>query len=104
MSSAGCVVAALLTCVLAAQEPAARFSTSVQLVEVYATVTDAKGEPVTGLQQSDFEVYEDDQLQEISAFASGEFPLTVALGVERSWAWRRTARNGEEPGRCFCVS
>ena len=62
----------------------AQFSSGVQLVEVYATVTDAKGELVTGLRQSDFEVLEDDRPQEISAFAAGEFPLTVALGVDRS--------------------
>jgi len=36
--------------------PQARFSSGVQLVEVYATVTDAKGELVTGLRQQDFEV------------------------------------------------
>ena len=29
---------------------------------------------------------ENDQPQEISAFAAGEFPLTVALGVDRSWS------------------
>ena len=61
-----------------------QFSSRVQLVEVYATVTDAKGEPVTGLRQSDFDVFEDGVLQEVSAFAAGEFPLTVALGVDRS--------------------
>jgi Ca-activated chloride channel family protein len=66
--------------------PQARFSSGVQLVEVYATVTDAKGELVTGLRQQDFEVYEDNALQEVSAFVAGEFPLTVALGVDRSWS------------------
>jgi Ca-activated chloride channel family protein len=66
--------------------PLAQFSSQVQLVEVYATVTDDKGELVTGLRQNDFEVYENDRLQQISAFAAGEFPLTVALGVDRSWS------------------
>jgi Ca-activated chloride channel family protein len=70
-----------------AQEgPLARFSSQVQLVEVYATVTDAKGEPVTGLKREDFEVYENNQIQDVSAFAAGEFPLTVALGIDRSWS------------------
>lgn len=69
-----------------AQEQLPQFSSSVQLVEVYATVTDAKGEPVTGLRRSDFVVYEDSAQQEISTFAAGEFPLTVALGVDRSWS------------------
>jgi len=63
-----------------------RFSSGVQLVEVYAAVTDAKGEPVTGLRREDFEVYENNQLQDVSTFAAGEFPLTVALGVDRSWS------------------
>jgi Ca-activated chloride channel family protein len=70
--------------VLAAQQQIPQFSSGVQLVEVYATVTDERGEPVTGLRQSDFEVLENGQPQEIAAFAAGEFPLTVALGVDRS--------------------
>jgi len=64
----------------------AQFSSGVQLIEVYATVTDAKGELVMGLRQSDFQVFENDRPQEISAFAAGEFPLTVALGVDRSFS------------------
>ena len=69
-----------------AQDQVPAFSSSVQLVEVYATVTDAKGEMVTGLRQSDFEVLEDGAPQEVTAFAAGEFPLTVALGVDRSFS------------------
>ena len=76
---------AIWVCV-AAQEPLAQFSSSVQLVEVYATVTDAKGELVTGLRESDFDIFENSDVQEISTFAAGEFPLTVALGVDRSWS------------------
>jgi Ca-activated chloride channel family protein len=41
---------------------------------------------VTGLRQEDFEVQEDQAPQEISAFAAGEFPLTVVLGIDRSWS------------------
>ena len=71
---------------LRAQEQLPQFSSRVQLVEVYATVTDRNGEPVTGLRQSDFVVFENNKRQDISAFAAGEFPLTVALGVDRSWS------------------
>jgi Ca-activated chloride channel family protein len=80
------------TAVLAAQQgeqegsPVATFSSQAQLVEVYATVTDAAGELVTGLRQNDFQVYENNRRQDISQFAFGEFPLTVALGVDRSWS------------------
>ena len=81
-------VAVAGTAVVTAQQEGslARFSSQVQLVEVYATVTDERGELVTGLRQNDFQVYEDHQLQDISTFAAGEFPLTVALGVDRSWS------------------
>ena len=77
---------ALAVAGVVAQDGVPQFSSSVQLVEVYATVTDAKGELVTGLRESDFEVREDGRPQEISAFAAGEFPLTVALGVDRSFS------------------
>jgi Ca-activated chloride channel family protein len=85
------IVAAALalatTAVALAQEGSlAQFSSKVQLVEVYATVTDEKGELVTGLRKGDFDVYENNRIQDVSAFAAGEFPLTVALGVDRSWS------------------
>lgn len=62
----------------------AQFTSGVDLVEVYATVSDRTGEPVTGLQASDFRVSEDGRAQVISTFAAGTFPLTVALGIDRS--------------------
>jgi Ca-activated chloride channel homolog len=69
-----------------AQEPVAQFSSRVQLVEVYASVTDPAGEPVLGLQQADFVVTENGDPQTVTTFAAGEFPLAVALGVDRSWS------------------
>lgn len=70
---------------LGAQETP-RFAARTQLVEVYASVTDGSGEPITGLTEADFVVREDGVPQAISAFSAGEFPLTVALGVDRSWS------------------
>jgi Ca-activated chloride channel homolog len=66
--------------------PAAQFASHVNLVEVYVTVTDAQGRPVQGLTRADFEVLEDGELQEIGAFAAGDFPLSAALAVDRSWS------------------
>ncbi len=80
------VVFALAVGALTAQDRLPAFSSSVQLVEVYATVNDEKGELVTGLRQSDFTVLEDGVPQEVTTFAAGEFPLTVALGVDRSFS------------------
>lgn len=68
----------------AQEEAAARFSSGVQAVEVYATVTDAAGEPVTGLRAVDFQLDDDGRPYAITTFAEGAFPLTVALGVDRS--------------------
>jgi Ca-activated chloride channel family protein len=82
----GSVIWSAISGVLADQQPVAQFSTGVQLVEVYATVTDANGSPVTGLKREDFELQEDGEAQEVSAFAAGEFPLTAVLGIDRSWS------------------
>ncbi len=71
---------------LLAQEAVAQFTSQVQLVEVYATVTDERGQPVTGLHQGDFEIHEDGTLQHVSVFVADEFPLTVVLGMDRSWS------------------
>ena len=56
------------------------------LVEVYATVTDRLGEPVAGLTAADFRVAEDGSPQSITAFAAGEFPLAVAIGLDHSFS------------------
>jgi Ca-activated chloride channel family protein len=71
-----------------ALEPA-QFASGVSLVEVYATVTDAKGEPVTGLNSGDFSVEEDGEPQGITAFSAGEFPLAVSIGLDRSFSMSR---------------
>lgn len=64
----------------------AQFSSGVSLVEVYAAVTDQAGNPVTGLSRGDFTVLEDGQPQALSAFAEGDFPLSVGLAVDRSFS------------------
>jgi Ca-activated chloride channel family protein len=67
---------------------ATQFASQVNLVEVYVTVTDSQGQAVRGLTRADFEVLEDGELQEISAFTAGDFPLSAALAVDRSWSMR----------------
>ena len=87
----------------AAQDPEQlpRFSSSTQLVEVYATVTDAQGGTVTGLRQSDFEVLEEGVAQEVTTFAAGEFPLTVALGVDRSFSMAKSLQFAKQASQTF---
>jgi Ca-activated chloride channel family protein len=64
----------------------AQFTAGVSLVEVYATVTDRQGELITNLKAGDFRVLQDGQAQSITAFAAGEVPLSVAVGVDRSFS------------------
>jgi Ca-activated chloride channel homolog len=63
-----------------------QFTSGVNLVEVYATVTGREGSPLTGLGASDFAVHEDGVLQQVTVFAAGEFPLAVAIGLDRSFS------------------
>jgi Ca-activated chloride channel family protein len=63
-----------------------QFTSGVNLVEVYATVTDRAGEPVPGLTAANFQVAEDGAPRTIAAFAAGEFPLAVAIGLDRSFS------------------
>ena len=65
---------------------APQFSSGVSAVEVYVAVTDANGEPIRDLAVSDFQVLEDGQPQAISTFFAGDFPLTVAIGLDRSFS------------------
>ena len=67
-----------------------QFASSVSVVEVYASATDSRGEPVTGLTQHDFELSENGVPQPVSVFAAGDFPLSVAVAVDRSFSMAGT--------------
>src|SRR5687768_1711637 len=86
---AGLALAALAT----GRAAAAQFRSSIDAVEVYATVIDARGEPVMGLTAADFTVEEDGQRQAVTTFAAGEFPLALAVAVDRSFSVPRLALN-----------
>jgi Ca-activated chloride channel family protein len=82
-------VAAALAVLAAWSGPGAgatQFATTTEVVEVYATVTDAKGEPVSGLPAGAFTVLEDGVAQPITVFTTGEGPLTVAVALDRSFS------------------
>ena len=57
----------------------------VNLVELYVAATDKNNQPVPGLQQSDFEVFEGGKKQEIAKFELVEnLPLTVGILLDTS--------------------
>lgn len=70
----------------AVDSSARQFTSGVNVVEVYAAVTDADGKPVTGLRREDFTVVEDGQAQNVSTFAEGDFPLSIAVALDRSFS------------------
>jgi Ca-activated chloride channel family protein len=77
------VIAVLLYCVAPLL---GQFSSGVNVVEVYAAVVDQNGQPVSGLTRADFTVLEDGRPQTLSAFAEGDFPLSAAVAVDRSFS------------------
>lgn len=83
---------------LVAAGQAARFVSGVNLVEVYAAVADPEGRPVSGLRREDFTVLEDGRPQTVTAFAEANVPLSVAVGIDRSFsmgpAWLPSAKSG----------
>lgn len=64
----------------------AQFTSGVNLVEVYASVTDERGQPVPGLRQDDFEIRENGEPQRVATFAAGDFPLSAAVAIDRSFS------------------
>ena len=60
------------------------FKTSVELINVTATVTDSQGRFVPGLKAEDFEVYEDGKLQTISQFDSDRVPVSLGIALDTS--------------------
>lgn len=61
-----------------------RFRTGVELVNVTATVTDARGRFVSGLGRDDFLVYDDDALQTITHFSNERVPVSLGIVLDTS--------------------
>ena len=64
--------------------PGFQFRTSVDLINVTATVTDSQGRFVPGLRMEDFDVYEDGKLQKISQFDSERVPVSLGIVLDSS--------------------
>src|SRR6187200_2169961 len=66
------------------QEQAFKFRTGVELINVTATVTDATGRFVPGLEREDFRVYQDEQLQQITHFSAERVPVSLGIVLDTS--------------------
>jgi len=64
--------------------PGARIRMNVDMVLVPVTVTDPMNRLVTGLEQEDFQVYENSGQQKISTFASEDAPVSIGIVFDLS--------------------
>ena len=67
------------------EQSGSTFKSTVNLVTVYATVTNAEGAPVTDLKREDFSVTEDGNPERIAIFEQeSERPLSIVLAMDAS--------------------
>jgi Ca-activated chloride channel homolog len=92
------LTASLLACFLIvfftvpsiSEEPETTLKVDVKLVNVFVTVTDARGAPVASLQKENFVLKEDGQDQRIAIFSrESALPLSIILAVDTSLSTRK---------------
>jgi Ca-activated chloride channel homolog len=78
-------------CLCAAQEePSTTVKVSVRLVNVFVTVTDARGAPISNLAKDNFKLSEDGIEQKISVFdKESALPLSIILAVDTSLSTKK---------------
>ena len=82
------VGAATLTCM--AQDSETTFKADVKLVNIFVTVTDAHGGPVSTLQKENFVLKEDGKEQKIAIFSrESAMPLSIVLAIDTSLSTRK---------------
>ena len=75
---------------------------NVRLVNVFTSVTDANGAPVSSLKQDDFQVFEDGNPQKIAVFhRESELPLSIVLAVDTSLSTRADQKLELDSARRF---
>jgi Ca-activated chloride channel homolog len=68
--------------------PDSHLKANTDLVVLHATVTDTRGQFVSELKQSNFEVFENKAEQKISFFSSDDIPVTLGLVIDNSGSMR----------------
>ena len=100
---AGAVIAALVAMPAAGQEGQDPFRIQVQVgaVSLGVSVTDDRGRFVSGLEASDFEVFEDGARQELTFFAAEAAPLTLIVLLDASLSMRASLDYVKEAAATF---
>lgn len=84
------------------EQSAPTFKVNVKLVNVFATVTNTEGQPVSSLKQDDFQIFEDGYPQQIAVFhRESELPLSIVVAIDTSLSTRGDQRLELESARRF---
>jgi Ca-activated chloride channel homolog len=84
------------------EEPSTTFKVNVKLVNVFTTVTNGGGAPVSTLKEEDFQVFEDGTLQKIAVFhRESELPLSIVVAIDTSLSTRGDQKLELESARRF---
>ena len=75
---------------------------SVDLVTVPVTITDAFNRPVVGLDQGNFQVFENKKLQEIRHFSTDDAPVSIGIILDTSGSMANKLDRARDAVRAFC--
>ncbi len=85
-----------------AEDPNSTIRVNVKLVNVFTTVTNSGGAPISSLKQDDFQLYEDGKLQKIAVFQrESELPLSIVIAIDTSLSTRNDQKLELESARRF---
>ena len=86
----------------AEQDSGTTFQVNVKLVNVFSTVTNSGGAPVSALKQEDFQIFEDGKPQKIAVFQrESELPLSIVIAIDTSLSTRNDQKVELESARRF---
>jgi Ca-activated chloride channel homolog len=84
------------------EQPNTTIKVNVKLVNVFTTVTDSGGSPVSSLKEEDFQVFEDGKPQKIAVFhRESELPLSIVIAIDTSLSTRGDQKLELESARRF---
>ena len=84
------------------EQPNTTIRVNVKLVNVFTTVTDSGGSPVSSLKQEDFQVFEDGKPQKIAVFhRESDLPLSIVVAIDTSLSTRADQKLELESARRF---
>ena len=100
------LVAAALAAPASAQSPRPTprppvFEAEIEVININVSITDQRGQYVTGLKREDFAVFEDGIRQEVSIFAAEDLPISMVLMVDTSASMDEKLRAARAAGRRF---